>query len=71
MFGKIHLVGASFDMRSVQALNVSLVEDCFHRFHRLQLGLQLIHKLPLEHAPHAYEIFQKKEDGAIKILLEP
>jgi threonine dehydrogenase-like Zn-dependent dehydrogenase len=29
------------------------------------------HKLPLEEAPHAYEIFQKKQDGAIKILLEP
>lgn len=29
------------------------------------------HKLPLDQAPHAYEIFQKKEDGAIKILLEP
>ena len=29
------------------------------------------HKLPLEQAPHAYEIFQKKEDGAIKILLQP
>jgi threonine dehydrogenase-like Zn-dependent dehydrogenase len=29
------------------------------------------HRLPLEEAPHAYEIFQKKEDGAIKILLEP
>jgi threonine dehydrogenase-like Zn-dependent dehydrogenase len=29
------------------------------------------HKLPLEQAPHAYEIFQKKQDGAIKILLSP
>jgi threonine dehydrogenase-like Zn-dependent dehydrogenase len=29
------------------------------------------HRLPLEQAPHAYEIFQKKEDGAIKILLQP
>jgi threonine dehydrogenase-like Zn-dependent dehydrogenase len=29
------------------------------------------HKLPLDQAPHAYEIFQKKEDGAIKVLLEP
>jgi threonine dehydrogenase-like Zn-dependent dehydrogenase len=29
------------------------------------------HKLPLDQAPHAYEIFQKKEDGAIKILLQP
>jgi threonine dehydrogenase-like Zn-dependent dehydrogenase len=29
------------------------------------------HKLPLDQAPHAYEIFQKKQDGAIKILLMP
>jgi threonine dehydrogenase-like Zn-dependent dehydrogenase len=29
------------------------------------------HRLPLERAPHAYEIFQKKQDGAIKILLQP
>jgi threonine dehydrogenase-like Zn-dependent dehydrogenase len=29
------------------------------------------HKLALEEAPHAYEMFQKKEDGAIKILLQP
>ncbi|MEV4455646.1 zinc-dependent alcohol dehydrogenase [Microbispora sp. NPDC049633] len=29
------------------------------------------HRLPLEQAPHGYEIFQKKEDGAIKVLLKP
>ncbi len=29
------------------------------------------HRLPLEEAPHAYEIFQKKQDGAIKVLLQP
>ncbi len=29
------------------------------------------HHLPLEQAPHAYEIFQQKQDGAIKILLQP
>ena len=29
------------------------------------------HKLPLDEAPRAYEMFQKKEDGAIKILLQP
>lgn len=29
------------------------------------------HHLPLEDAPHAYEIFQKKQDGAIKIILQP
>lgn len=29
------------------------------------------HHLPLDQAPHAYEIFQKKEDGAVKIILHP
>ena len=29
------------------------------------------HTLPLDQAPHAYEIFQKKQDGVIKILLTP
>jgi threonine dehydrogenase-like Zn-dependent dehydrogenase len=29
------------------------------------------HQLPLDEAPNAYEIFQKKQDGAIKILLKP
>jgi threonine dehydrogenase-like Zn-dependent dehydrogenase len=29
------------------------------------------HRLPLASAPEAYETFQKKQDGAIKILLQP
>ena len=29
------------------------------------------HHLPLEEAPHGYEIFQKKEDGAFKVVLNP
>lgn len=29
------------------------------------------HELPLDQAPHAYEIFQKKEDGAVKVILKP
>jgi threonine dehydrogenase-like Zn-dependent dehydrogenase len=29
------------------------------------------HRLPLDDAPHAYEIFQKKQDGAIKVVLKP
>ena len=29
------------------------------------------HLLPLEEAPRGYEIFQKKEDGAIKVVLQP
>jgi threonine dehydrogenase-like Zn-dependent dehydrogenase len=37
------------------------------------LGVEVLttHRLPLEQAPHAYEIFQKKQDGAIKIVLAP
>src|SRR5215208_733505 len=29
------------------------------------------HQVPLEQAPEAYEKFQKKEDGAVKVLLKP
>jgi threonine dehydrogenase-like Zn-dependent dehydrogenase len=29
------------------------------------------HRLPLDEAPYGYEIFQKKKDGAIKVLLTP
>jgi S-(hydroxymethyl)glutathione dehydrogenase/alcohol dehydrogenase len=29
------------------------------------------HQMPLERAPQAYDLFQKKEDGAVKILLKP
>jgi len=29
------------------------------------------HRIPLTEAPHGYEIFQKKQDGAIKVLLRP
>ena len=40
--------------------------------HRLA-GLESFatHRVPLEEAPHAYEIFQKKQDGAFKVLLQP
>ena len=29
------------------------------------------HHLPLDQAPHGYEIFQKKQDGCIKVVLNP
>ncbi|WP_340556503.1 zinc-dependent alcohol dehydrogenase [Streptomyces sp. GSL17-111] len=29
------------------------------------------HHLPLDRAPEAYEMFQKKEDGAVKVVLRP
>ncbi|KOG29240.1 zinc-dependent alcohol dehydrogenase [Streptomyces resistomycificus] len=29
------------------------------------------HRLPLSEAPHAYDMFQKKRDGAVKVLMTP
>ncbi|WP_033438103.1 alcohol dehydrogenase catalytic domain-containing protein [Saccharothrix sp. NRRL B-16314] len=29
------------------------------------------HRLPLDEAPHAYDIFQRKQDNAVKVLLRP
>lgn len=29
------------------------------------------HVLPLDEAPHAYDIFQNKQDGAVKVILQP
>ncbi|MEV0640750.1 zinc-dependent alcohol dehydrogenase [Streptomyces sp. NPDC050619] len=29
------------------------------------------HRLPLADAPHAYEMFQRKQDGAVKVLMTP
>lgn len=29
------------------------------------------HRVPLEDAPAAYEMFQQKEDGAVKVLFQP
>ncbi len=37
----------------------------------LGVGDLATHKLPLEQAPQAYDMFQNKQDGAIKILLQP
>lgn len=29
------------------------------------------HRLPLEEAPRGYDMFQKKQDGCIKVVLRP
>ena len=29
------------------------------------------HRLPLSQVPEAYEMFQKKQDGCIKVVLDP
>jgi threonine dehydrogenase-like Zn-dependent dehydrogenase len=37
----------------------------------LEVDAFATHRLPLDEAPRAYEMFQKKEDGAVKMLLKP
>jgi threonine dehydrogenase-like Zn-dependent dehydrogenase len=37
----------------------------------LGVGDLATHRMPLAEAPHGYEIFQRKKDGAIKVLLKP
>ncbi|MDP9408735.1 MAG: glutathione-dependent formaldehyde dehydrogenase [Actinomycetota bacterium] len=37
----------------------------------LGTGDLITHRLPLEQAPHGYEIFKNKQDGCIKVVLEP
>ena len=29
------------------------------------------HRVPLEDAPHMYEVFQKKQDDCVKVVLDP
>ena len=38
-----------------------------------QLGVDDIvtHVLPLEAAPNAYKMFQKKQEGVVKVVLQP
>jgi alcohol dehydrogenase len=38
---------------------------------RLDLTPMVTHRFPLTEAIHAYEVFDKKIDGAIKVLLKP
>jgi threonine dehydrogenase-like Zn-dependent dehydrogenase len=38
---------------------------------QLDPSFVVTHQLPLEQAPHAYKIFQQKEDNCIKVVLKP
>jgi threonine dehydrogenase-like Zn-dependent dehydrogenase len=29
------------------------------------------HQVPLDEAPHMYEVFQQKEDDCVKVVLKP
>jgi threonine dehydrogenase-like Zn-dependent dehydrogenase len=38
---------------------------------RIDPSFVVTHRLPLSQAPHAYEMFRKKSDGCIKVVLDP
>ncbi|HEY0010184.1 MAG TPA: zinc-dependent alcohol dehydrogenase [Tepidisphaeraceae bacterium] len=38
---------------------------------RIDPSFVVTHRMPLSQAPHGYEIFRKKQDGCIKIVLDP
>jgi S-(hydroxymethyl)glutathione dehydrogenase/alcohol dehydrogenase len=38
---------------------------------KIRLNDIITHRLPLEAAPHAYDIFNKKEDNCVKVVLKP
>lgn len=38
---------------------------------KIKLDDIITHRLPLDQAPHAYEIFRDKEDNCVKVVLKP
>ena len=38
---------------------------------RIDPSFVVTHRMPLSEAPHGYEIFREKQDGCIKIVLDP
>ena len=38
---------------------------------KVKLDDIVTHRLPLEKAPHAYDIFSEKKDGCVKVVLKP
>ena len=38
---------------------------------RIDPTFLITHRLPLEQAPHGYEIFKEKKDGCVKVVLKP
>lgn len=38
---------------------------------KIRLDDIITHRLPLSEAPHGYEIFSKKEDDCVKVVLKP
>ncbi|HVM44798.1 MAG TPA: zinc-dependent alcohol dehydrogenase [Candidatus Thermoplasmatota archaeon] len=70
-------LGQFFDkglnMRGGQANVHEVVDDLMGlvRDGKLRADDIITHTLPLEEAPHGYDIFNRKEDGCVKVVLKP
>ena len=70
-------LGQVFDkgltIRSGQAVVQSVIDELLPLIESKKLVTDDIisHVLPLEQAPHAYQIFNQKEDNCVKVVLEP
>jgi S-(hydroxymethyl)glutathione dehydrogenase / alcohol dehydrogenase len=70
-------LGQMFDkglaVRGGQAVVQSVIDELLQLIESGKLVTDDIisHVLPLEQAPHAYQIFNQKEDNCVKVVLEP
>jgi S-(hydroxymethyl)glutathione dehydrogenase/alcohol dehydrogenase len=70
-------IGQLFDKGVQLAMGQAPVHDIIDellvhvREGRLRADDVISHKLPLKDAPHAYEIFNEKKDGCVKVILHP
>ena len=39
--------------------------------HLIACAQVITHELPLTEAPHAYKIFNEKQDGCVKVVMHP
>jgi S-(hydroxymethyl)glutathione dehydrogenase / alcohol dehydrogenase len=69
--GQIFDKGLSF--RSGQALVHRYIDDLIQlvKDEKVRLDDVITHVMPLEEAPNAYDIFNKKEDNCLKVVLKP
>jgi len=60
-------------LRMGQCNVLNYLDDLLEKTRRGEIDPSFIvtHELPLEEAPRGYELFERKLEGAIKVLLKP
>ena len=66
-------VNRNLTIRMGQCNVLNYIDDLLARTERGEIDPAFIatHELPLDETPHGYEIFERKQDGAVKVLLKP